>query len=91
MKMAIGNYLVKGVATTLPFGSFVMNHEAFLSGQFDTLFINKFYTPEDISSLQKQKAEMASMVALKYFLDRQKETRPVESVPTNWKSRLNDK
>ena len=91
MKMAIGNYLVKGVATTLPFGSFVMNHEAFLSGQFDTHFINKFYTPEDISSLQKQKAEMASMVALKYFLDRQKETRPVEAVPTNWKSRLNDK
>lgn len=90
MKTAIGSYLVEGVATTLPFGLFVMNHEAFVSGKFDTHFINKFYTPEILSYLQKSKAELASVVALKYFLDRQKGIRPAESIPTNWKSRLND-
>ncbi|HUM67104.1 MAG TPA: ATP-grasp domain-containing protein, partial [Chitinophagaceae bacterium] len=90
MKTAIGSYLVEGVATTLPFGLFVMNHEAFVSGKFDTHFINKFYTPDILSYLQKSKAELASVVALKYFLDRQKGIRPAESIPTNWKSRLND-
>ena len=39
MIKAIDNYQVEGVATTLAFGKFVMQHEAFRSGEFDTGFV----------------------------------------------------
>ncbi len=46
MQTAIDNFIIKGVDTTLPFGNFVMKHEAFQSGKFDTQFIQKYFTPE---------------------------------------------
>lgn len=88
MKEAIKAYKIEGVATTLLFGHFVFEHEAFLSGRFDTHFVKEFYTPEKIIDKQKNKARLAATVALKYFLDKQKEIKPVEPVPTNWKNRL---
>jgi acetyl-CoA carboxylase biotin carboxylase subunit len=88
MKEAIKAYKIEGVATTLPFGHFVFEHEAFLSGKFDTHFVKEFYTPAKLTEKQKCNAELAAMVALKYFLEKQKEIKPVETVPTNWKSRL---
>ena len=48
MKRAIEEYQITGVATTLPFGTYVMNHPAFRSGQFDTNFIKHHYRPEDV-------------------------------------------
>jgi len=87
MKAAIGNYKIEGVATTLPFGLFVLEHEAFLSGKFDTQFVGKYYTPSALARNQKQQAELAAIVAVKYWLDKQKEIKPVEPVPTNWRIR----
>jgi acetyl-CoA carboxylase biotin carboxylase subunit len=55
---AIDNYSVEGVATTLPFGKFVLQHEAFKSAQFDTHFVNNYYTPEKL-----QKADEAHIAA----------------------------
>lgn len=46
MKRAIADYHISGIQTTLPFGTFVMNHEAFISGNFDTAFIPRYFTPE---------------------------------------------
>lgn len=46
MKRAIREFKIKGVKNTLEFGLFVMNHEAFLSGQFDTGFVAKYFTSE---------------------------------------------
>ncbi len=43
MKRAISEYYVQGIRTTLPFGTFVMNHPAFVSGDFDTGFIGKYF------------------------------------------------
>ena len=46
MKQAINDYEVEGIKTTLPFGEFVMNHPAFISGNFDTHFVkNHFDNP----------------------------------------------
>jgi acetyl-CoA carboxylase biotin carboxylase subunit len=91
MKAAIKDYKIEGVSTTLPFGSFVFDHEAFLSGKFDTHFVKEYYTPEKLISGQKSNAEIASIIALKYFLEKQKEIKPVEPVSTNWRSRLLEK
>ncbi len=53
MIRAIDDYHISGIATTLPFGKFVMQHDAFLSGNFDTTFIEKYFHPDEISNLKK--------------------------------------
>jgi acetyl/propionyl-CoA carboxylase alpha subunit len=84
MKAAIAGYRVEGVQTTLPFGSFVLEHEAFISGRFDTQFVPKYYSAEKLLALQKSKAELAGLIALRYWLDKQQAVNAVEAVPTNW-------
>ena len=91
MKAAIKEYKIEGIATTLPFGNFVFEHAAFVSGKFDTHFVKKYYTPEKLVDKQRVNAELASIIALKYFFDQQKKIKPVESVFTNWKNRLLEK
>ncbi len=79
MIKAIDEYHVEGVATTLPFGKFVMQHEAFRSGDFDTGFVKKYYNPEQLKEQQNKEAEIASLVALKQYLEEKRILR----VPTN--------
>lgn len=67
MKEAISDYQVKGVETTLPFGTFVCNHEAFISGNFDTHFVKKYYSPEAIQNEWNQEAKIAALLAIKQF------------------------
>ena len=70
MLKAIQEYKVKGVSTTLPFGTFVFEHDAFVSGNFDTNFVKKFYSADIIKENQAKEAEVAALVALKqYFAD----------------------
>ncbi len=69
---AIQNYKVKGVQTTLPFGSFVFAHEAFRSGNFDTHFVKNYYSPEKIKEQTANEAEIAAMVALYQYLEDKK-------------------
>ena len=72
MLQAINEYEVKGVSTTLPFGKFVFEHEAFRSGNFDTHFVKKYYSAEKLESQTREEAELAALVALKQYLkDRQ--------------------
>jgi acetyl-CoA carboxylase biotin carboxylase subunit len=88
MLAAIKEYKIEGVATTLPFGTFVFEHDAFVSGKFDTHFVAAHYTPEKIKEKQKANAEVAALVALKYFMEKQKLVKPVENKSTSWKRRL---
>lgn len=43
---AIDEYEITGLSTTLGFCNFVMHHEAFRSGKFDTGFVSRYFTPE---------------------------------------------
>mgnify|MGYP000963173612 CR=1 FL=1 len=72
MIKAIANYKVEGISTTLPFGTFVMEHEAFRSGDFDTHFVKKYYDAEVLKAQAEKEAEIAALVALKKYLDDQK-------------------
>jgi len=71
MIKAISNYKVDGVSTTLPFGKFVMEHEAFRSGHFDTNFVKKHYQAEHLHGNQAAEAEIAAYIALKQYLNDQ--------------------
>jgi propionyl-CoA carboxylase alpha chain len=46
MIRAIDEFKITGVATTLPFCKFALQHEAFVSGKFDTRFVGLYFTPE---------------------------------------------
>jgi acetyl-CoA carboxylase biotin carboxylase subunit len=69
---AIDNYHVKGVQTTLPFGRFVCEHEAFRSGNFDTHFVKNYYSPSLLEAQHHKEAEIAAKIALKQYLEDQK-------------------
>src|SRR5690606_1429899 len=40
---AIDEYQISSLKTTLDFGKFVMKHEAFVSGDFDTNFVKHYF------------------------------------------------
>src|SRR5690606_12674427 len=46
MLEAIRSYEIEGVATTLPFGRFVFEHPAFITGAFDTHFVKQYFKPD---------------------------------------------
>jgi len=71
MLHAIENYHIEGVQTTLPFGKFVCEHEAFVSGNFDTHFVKNYYSPEKLLEQQKVEAEIAALIALKQYIEDQ--------------------
>lgn len=72
MIKAIDHYHVEGVATTLPFGKFVMEHEAFRSGDFDTGFVKAYYDAEKLKSALDAEAEIAALLALRQYLEDKK-------------------
>jgi len=60
---AIDEYKIIGVETTLPFCKFVLKHEAFVSGHFDTHFVNKYFSPEKLFTENEEEAFIASFVS----------------------------
>ncbi|WP_027137546.1 acetyl-CoA carboxylase biotin carboxylase subunit [Gaetbulibacter saemankumensis] len=72
---AIKHYQVDGIKTTLPFGKFVCEHEAFRSGNFDTHFIKQYYKAHLLKKEIEQEAKIAALVALKQYLEDQNKLR----------------
>jgi len=72
MLKAIENYHIEGVQTTLPFGKFVFEHEAFRSGNFDTHFVKDYYSPEVLNKKAEEEAKIAAVLAVKQYLQDQK-------------------
>ena len=58
---AIDEYEITGLETTLGFCAFVLQHEAFVSGQFDTKFVEKYFRPEVLQAAPR--AEEALLAA----------------------------
>tara|TARA_B100000678_G_scaffold87907_1_gene73106 strand:- start:54 stop:1508 length:1455 start_codon:yes stop_codon:yes gene_type:complete len=75
MIKAINDYQVEGVSTTLSFGKFVFEHEAFTSGKFDTHFVKNYYSPEKLQNEVEEESKLAALVALKQYLQDQKKLR----------------
>ncbi|WP_293311865.1 acetyl-CoA carboxylase biotin carboxylase subunit [Pedobacter sp. UBA5917] len=67
MVRAIEEYDITGIETTLAFGKFVMQHEAFKSGNFDTHFVGKYFKPESLKAQDETEALIAAVIAAKLF------------------------
>ncbi len=86
MLEAIAHYEISGVATTLPFGKFVCEHEAFTSGQFDTHFVQKYFSPEKLHAQKADEAAIAAQVGLKLYLDQYHRLSRPKLSSINWRS-----
>lgn len=94
MIRAIKEYQIVGIETTLGFCRFVLEHETFTSGKFDTNFVNKYFSPEVLAqhnlSEESQNAEKAIAAALANFLldNKKANGKPVQhasNVKSNWR------
>ncbi|WP_136480828.1 acetyl-CoA carboxylase biotin carboxylase subunit [Cognatitamlana onchidii] len=75
MIQAIENYQIKGVQSTLAFGKFVCEHEAFRSGNFDTHFVKNYYSPSILEEQIKDESKLAALIALNQYIKDQKTLR----------------
>ncbi len=64
MIRAIDEYDITGIQTTLSFGKFVMQHEAFTSGKFDTHFVSKYFNSDSLKSDTEEEAMLAAIAAV---------------------------
>lgn len=75
MITAISDFEIKGVETTLSFGKFVFEHEAFRNGNFDTQFVKNHYAPEKLDELRREEAKLAALIAVRKYLEDRKQLR----------------
>jgi acetyl-CoA carboxylase biotin carboxylase subunit len=88
MIRAIADYQISGIATTLPFGNFVMHHEAFIKGDFDTKFIENFYQPEMLNQQREDLHGAAAYSAADLFYQHEGKISKTETTtPSNWQLR----
>jgi acetyl-CoA carboxylase biotin carboxylase subunit len=87
MLTAIEAYEIAGVATTLSFGKFVMEHEAFVSGHFDTHFVKKYFSAAAVKQQQQPLAEAAAIIALHHYLTQQQLVKIPDALPSQWHNR----
>jgi propionyl-CoA carboxylase alpha chain len=83
---ACEKYKIFGLETTLGFGRYVMKHNSFRTGNFDTNFINDYFTSEKYSDSYLEEEEMGAIFTA-YYLDKIKENKLITQTNTksNWK------
>lgn len=88
---AVEEYEITGIETTLGFCEYVLNHESFTSGKFDTKFVDDYYTPDKLKKeLSEDEKIIAVALAAKVLKDNS--TSGVESKgstknKSNWRKR----
>lgn len=76
MRRALDEFIVTGVRTTIPFHRFVFEHPVFLSGAFNTGFIEQHFSDEQVSALLRSanghanQDHIALAAALQYYVER---------------------
>lgn len=87
MVRAIDEYDITGIQTTLSFGKFVMQHEAFTSGNFDTHFVGKYFNADSLKNDNENEARLAALSVV-LLLQKEKSvvtTNAQVAEASNWK------
>ena len=89
---AIDEYQISGVKTTLDFGKFVLKHQAFISGQFDTNFVKHYFqNPEVMYGAMKEEEDALIHSIDKIWSDlkaRQKKEYASRFIKSTWKNKM---
>lgn len=67
---AINEYEITGLETTLGFCNFVMHHEAFRSGKFDTGFVSNYFKPEVLTGMPDSEEEKIAAALSTHLLSK---------------------
>lgn len=86
MVRAIDDYKITGCQTTLGFCKWAIQHDAFVSGKFDTHFVKKYYTPDVLNQKNDNEELIAALAAVAAFEERSAKMAHPVSTPTNVKS-----
>ncbi len=95
MIRAIEDYKIVGVETTLKFCKFVLKHDAFVSGNFDTHFVKKYFSPELLDQNSTEESEIAAIMVAKLLGGKTKSIKTLQlsdkNGTSNWReNRLNN-
>ena len=93
MVRAIDDYKIVGIQTTLDFCKYAITHSAFVSGAFDTKFVENYFDPTVLDQqFSDSELEMLSALAIEFF-SKDKSAGSLKSELTSqkssaWKNRL---
>ena len=91
MKLAISEYDITGIQSTLPFGTFVLNHPKFISGAYTTAFVESFFTDQTFDDKCEKEATIAALL-INHLVNKRKQGNGTSSTSikkhspaSNWK------
>ncbi len=87
MLRAIHDYQISGIETTLSFCEFVLKHEAFVSGKFDTGFINQHFKPEYLQKSTTLEEEQLLALFGAYILNQSNSQKNITTSAATQKSK----
>jgi acetyl-CoA carboxylase biotin carboxylase subunit len=89
---AIDDYQISGVKTTLDFGKFVLKHEAFRSGNFDTNFVKEHFSSPDLMMNAMEEESIALQHAIdsiwSHVIDQNNQDYASREISSSWKNRM---
>lgn len=89
---AIDDYQISGVKTTLDFGKFVLKHEAFISGNFDTNFVKHYFSDPSVVNTAMEEEFRALTFGIERVWNDIKAFRAKEfasrEISSSWKNKL---
>jgi propionyl-CoA carboxylase alpha chain len=92
MIRAIDDYRITGIQTTLDFCRFALEHDAFRSGNFDTKFVERYFTQELLEpSFSEEEKVLLAALAVEFFEKEDRKIHPKEALSatpiTQWSTR----
>jgi acetyl/propionyl-CoA carboxylase alpha subunit len=89
MTKAIEDFDIVGIKTTLDFCKYAINHEAFVSGNFDTHFVKHYYKdPSILDNVDQEVMQVAAIMGNFFIEDTANETYAAPNAEyTNWMSK----
>ena len=91
MISAIEDYKIEGASTTLSFGKFVCEHPAFVSGNFDTQFVKKYYSSDKLIEARLPEHKVAALLGVHLFNEHNKIVKTPKQETSNWRTNRNTK
>jgi len=79
MTKAIGDYDIVGIKTTLDFCKYTINHEAFVSGDFDTHFVKHYFSDTNVLNNQDNNMLETAAIMANYFVQENSEKASYEA------------
>jgi acetyl-CoA carboxylase biotin carboxylase subunit len=76
MRRALGEFIVTGIGTTIPFHKYVFDHPQFISGDFHTTFVEEHFSDEQVRAMLRSAPEqenvehIALAAALQYYIEK---------------------